>query len=188
MHAMATAKEPAKKVEEPKKKGSSMIMMIVVLLVGLGAGGGGAWFMASKAAKATTAHASADAEEGADGEAGEGGDGEHSAASKKNTLYIALDPALVVNLEDADTVRYLQVEMQLQTKKPAVEEAVKLHMPALRNALLMLLSEQDYHELLKVTGKEKLRVASLAAVRRVLKEQADMGGVDNLYFTSFVSQ
>lgn len=188
---MAQAKDAKK--DEPKKGGSSIVMLLVVLILGLGIGGGGAWFMAGKAAKASTSKAAEDEHGGGDehAEAAEdehgGGDG-HGGGGAKDAIYVSIDPALVVNLEDVDAVRYLQVEMQVQTKKTTVEDAVKLHMPAIRNALLMLMSEQDYRELLKVTGKEKLRTAALAEVRRVLKEQAGIGGIENLYFTSFVSQ
>lgn len=189
---MAQAKDAKK--DEPKKGGSSIVMMMVVLILGLGIGGGGAWFMAGKAAKASTTKAADDEHGGGDehaeaaAEDEHGGGDAHGGGGAGGAIYVGIDPALVVNLEDVDAVRYLQVEMQVQTKKSTVEDAIKLHMPAIRNALLMLMSEQDYRELLKVTGKEKLRSAALAEVRRVLKEQAGIGGIDNLYFTSFVSQ
>jgi flagellar FliL protein len=177
------------------------MMMIVMLIAGLGAGGGGAWFAAKKFAAPAAAAASAekpaadehgeapaDEHGGGGDEHGGGGDDHGGGGGAVDVTYVPLAPAFVVNLEDMDVVRYLQLEIEVTVRRPVVVDEIKLHMPAIRNALLMLFSDQDYHNLLKVEGKEKLRQDALAEVRRVMKEQSGAGGIDNLYFTSFVSQ
>jgi flagellar FliL protein len=52
----------------------------------------------------------------------------------------------------------------------------------------MLYSNQDPATLNSREGKEMLRTQTLEEVRKVLEEQTGEGGVENVYFTSFVMQ
>ena len=54
-------------------------------------------------------------------------------------VYVPLNPAFVVNFENQEQVSFLQVDIQIMTFDPAVEEAIKVHMPRVRNELLLLL-------------------------------------------------
>jgi flagellar FliL protein len=105
-------------------------------------------------------------------------------------LYAPLDPAFVVNFKDADSVRYLQVGVTVMAHDAAVIQAVKDADPVIRNALLMLFSNQDYNALSDVAGKQKLQADALAAVRKIVAARLghQTPGVDALYFTSFVMQ
>ncbi|MEQ9462689.1 MAG: flagellar basal body-associated FliL family protein, partial [Haliea sp.] len=60
-------------------------------------------------------------------------------------------------------------------------------MPAVRNRLIMLLSDQDFDALRTVAGKEVLRQDVLKAVNEVLKLSGP-DAVQDVYFTSFVLQ
>ena len=94
----------------------------------------------------------------------------------------------MVNFNDDSDVRFLQVTLQIATRDPAVIEQVKEHAPAIRNNLVMLFSNQDPAVLNTREGKETLRTQTLEEVRKVLEEQTGEGGVENVYFTSFVMQ
>ncbi len=104
-------------------------------------------------------------------------------------LYVALDPPFVANFQGDQQVRFLQVTAQIMTHDPKTVEALKAADPIIRNDLLLLFSNQKAADLATNDGKEKLRAAALAAVRKVL---ADNDGkpekVDAVLFTTFVMQ
>lgn len=102
--------------------------------------------------------------------------------------YIALEPAFIVNLADTDGVRYLQADVQLQTRDPDTVAAIGLHTPIIRNRLLLLFGQQTSQQLTGRTGKERLQAQALAEVRTVLKAQHAANKVDALLFTSVVIQ
>lgn len=118
------------------------------------------------------------------------GAGEEAKAEevKGPLLYHPLEPPFVVNFTDDSDVRFMQVRLQAAARDPDVIEHIKTHSPAIRNALVMLFSGQDPAELNTREGKEKLQKAVVAEVNRVLEEQTGSGGVDNVFFTSFVMQ
>jgi flagellar FliL protein len=173
--APAAAAAPAE-----AKKGKPIVLVLIVLIVGLAAGGGGAYFMVGGKAKPADAEHS-DAHDDADEEDGDSG---HS----KPAQYLALEPAFVVNLADEGGTRYLQAEVQVMTRKPAVLENVKTHTPAIRNALLMLFAQKTQADLRNKEGREQLQAAALEEVNRVLKEETGKGGVEAIFFMSFVTQ
>jgi flagellar FliL protein len=102
--------------------------------------------------------------------------------------YLALDPPFVVNIGQAETVRFLQVSMEVMTRDPAVLEDVKRHMPAIRNNLVLLLSAQTYETLSAPQGKEQIRTTALGEIQKILKEHTGKPGVEAVYFTGFVMQ
>ncbi len=116
--------------------------------------------------------------------------GEADAQTSTAELYVPLDPAFVVNFKDSDPVRYLQVGVTVMSHDAAAIQAVKDADPVIRNALLMLFSNQDYNALSDVAGKQKLQADALAAVRKIVAARLghQTPGVDALYFTSFVMQ
>ncbi|NUS39229.1 MAG: flagellar basal body-associated FliL family protein [Lysobacter sp.] len=108
--------------------------------------------------------------------------------AKAPAQYYALDPAFVVNLADADTVRYLQADVQLMTRDPATLSALQQQAPALRNRLLLLFGQQTAQSLAERRGKERLQQQALAEVRAVLKGEGGPDKVEAVYFTSLVTQ
>jgi flagellar FliL protein len=108
--------------------------------------------------------------------------------SDQPALYLPLDPPFVVNFENDSTARFLQVSVELMARDPAVLEAVKQHMPAIRNNLVMLFSSQRYESVSTREGKEKVRADVLIEVQKILQERVGQPGVEAAYFTSFVMQ
>jgi flagellar protein FliL len=106
----------------------------------------------------------------------------------KPAIYFAFDPPLIVNFDDAQAVRFLQLQIEVLTRDEKTVEAVKLHQPVMRNNLLMLMNGRDYKTLMAREGKEALRIECLKEVQRILKKETGSTGVEDLYFTSFVVQ
>jgi flagellar FliL protein len=69
-----------------------------------------------------------------------------------------------------------------------VLERLKKHEMAVRSAVLMTLSEQDPLVLATAEGKEALRQSLKNAVNNVLTIKEGFGGIDEVFFTSFVTQ
>src|SRR5690349_15552307 len=69
--------------------------------------------------------------------------------------FLPLD-IFVVNLADKDAERYAQVGITLEVESAVFAEQMKTYMPAIRNAVLMILAHKTSHELLERAGKEQL--------------------------------
>ncbi|MBM7126299.1 flagellar basal body-associated FliL family protein [Dyella flava] len=111
-----------------------------------------------------------------------------AAQAAKPELYLPLDPAFVVNFQDQDSTRYLQVGVTVMTHDQNAVQAMKDSDPVIRNALVMLFSSQTYAGLSDTAGKKKLQAQALDAVRKIVSDKTGKPDVDALYFTSFVMQ
>ena len=67
-------------------------------------------------------------------------------------------------------------------------DAIKLHMPVIRDSVLMLFSMQNEDELASREGKEQFRAEILAEVQKVIEEHTGNPGVEAVYFTNLVMQ
>src|SRR5579862_8852103 len=175
MAAQIPVLEAADKTAAANAKSRGKLFLIIVIgaaVVLLGAGVGSAWWLSS--AKHPAAAAAATAK------------GEPPAGPP---LFLGLDPPFVVNFDAEQTVRFLQIAVQLETRDPATIELLKTNDPVVRNDLLLLFSNQKYAQLSSREGKEALRTEALESLRKVL---AVAGGhperLEAVYFTSFVMQ
>lgn len=161
----ATADAAAAPAKGGKKK---LIIIIVAVLLLLVLGGGGAFFMLKK-------KPAEDEEDGGDGHAKTSSHAkakdEHAAPPptlrdpKHPPTFVPLDP-FTVNLADKDSERYAQIGVTLEIDDPKIGEQLKTYMPAIRNNVLMVLSNKTAAQLLTREGKEKLaRTLLLAAVQ-----------------------
>jgi len=127
------------------------------------------------------------AEDGLSEESVEGEEAE-SKKSKGTPIYVPLHPAFVVNFENQDQVSFLQVDIQIMTYNAAVEGALKTHMPAVRNELLLLLGGKQYHEINTRDGKRALSQEAIQVIQEILESAGEPNSIEALYFTSFVMQ
>ncbi|HEC18557.1 MAG TPA: flagellar basal body protein FliL [Gammaproteobacteria bacterium] len=139
-------------------------------------------------------HGGDHAEESADaGDEGDGGDEEGDAEEEGGgeampAIYIPIDPAFVVNFASQGKARFLQVTVEVMTRDPEMPDKIKLHMPVIRNNLMLLFSSQSYDGVSTLEGKEALREEALEVVQQILEEETGDPGVEAVYFTSFVMQ
>lgn len=111
-----------------------------------------------------------------------------SPAAPKPAIYVSLDPPFTVNFQGSSRARFLQVSIDLLTRDPLAESALKTHMPVIRNNLVMLFSSKTSSELATVEGKERLQQEALASIQSVLEKEIGRKGVEAVFFTSFVMQ
>lgn len=184
---------------EAKAGGNKKLILIVVIAVLVSAGaavgatllltGGKDKEIAAKHQKGDAEEADEDSEEASEDSAEE--DGEQSKEGAGPT-YVSLDPAFVVNFQDQKKrTKFLKAEISVVAGSAKAQAALTLHMPAVRNSLVMLLSRQVFEELATNEGKEKLRTEALDAVKEVVKKQTSKKtaqAVKDLYFSSLVMQ
>lgn len=110
---------------------------------------------------------------------------ENEAATR---LYLTLEPEFIVNFQGTRTLRYLQSTISLMSYEQTALEAIKRHMPAVRDRVLLTLSEQKLETMLTREAKLALREKILADLRELLTEVGDDNKLEALYFVSFVMQ
>ncbi len=107
--------------------------------------------------------------------------------TKFQATYYPLAENFTSNLRDSGG--FVQLGLGVSTYyDERVVENVKLHEMAVRSAILMTLSEQDLGALSTPQGKEALKGRLRASINEVLKKKEGFGGIDDVYFTSFVIQ
>lgn len=146
------------------------------------------WFAMPKHAAPAKAAAKEAAKDSAEADAPAAADPDAKAAPEQPALYLDMTPAFVVNLADEDAMRFLQVEVEVMARDPKVIDAVKTHTPRIRNALMLLFSQQHAHDISTRQAKEELQKQALAEVEKALQDESAPAEVGAVYFTSFVMQ
>jgi flagellar FliL protein len=158
--AAATADAGAAPAKKGKKKLLIILIAVVLLLV---VGGGAAVFLLKKKAAAQAA------EDGDEAVA----TSEHKSDKpdpKHPPTFLPLDP-FVVNLADKDADRYAQIGITLEVEDAKFGDMLKTYMPAIRNAILLILAQKSSADLLDRPGKERL-------AGEIQREAARVMGVD----------
>lgn len=132
----------------------------------------------------------AEGEEGEEGEEGdeEGDEEDEEGGESQPAIYLPVDPAFVVNFASQGKARFLQITVEVMTRDIAVPDKITLHMPVIRNNLMLLFSDQSYDSVSTLEGKETLRESALEVVQQILEEETGDPGIEAVYFTSFVMQ
>jgi flagellar FliL protein len=189
---------PAEAGAKPKKKGGKKKKLILILLVLLLGGAGGYYAMYGLPGS----HGAAAEEEHADEPQLVLRDGISDAAATRaraaartgrpdprvfKTTYLPLEGNFTSNLRGGDA--FVQIGLGLSTfYDDHVKENVERNMMAIRSAIILTLSEADPIEIRTLSGKEALKDALKDAINRVLTNREGFGGIDDVYFTSFVTQ
>ena len=183
---------------KPGKKGGKKKKLILLLLVVLLGAGGGYYAMyglpGSGGGHAADAHADEPQLVVKDGVSEAAAERARAAARSGRpdprifkTTYIPLEGNFTSNLRGGDS--FVQVGVGLSTfYDDHVKENVERNMMALRSAIILTLSEADPVEITTLSGKEALKNALKDAINRVLTNREGFGGIDDVYFTSFVTQ
>lgn len=115
-------------------------------------------------------------------------------------IYFEMTPNFTINFTVNGRQHFLQAAITLMHRDPALDSLLTLHMPAIRNGLVMLLSSKNFDELQTPEGKEKLKAESLVIIQALLKkeqealvasgaaEKLSAANVEQVLFTNFVMQ
>ncbi|MGH8549448.1 MAG: flagellar basal body-associated FliL family protein [Methylococcales bacterium] len=99
--------------------------------------------------------------------------------------YVPLEPSFVVNLK-GNRRSYLRTDIQLLVEDKERADQIKAHMPALRHALILLISEYSADQLGTSAQREKFRQKALQESRKTLDQYASSRGLGDLFFTEFL--
>jgi flagellar protein FliL len=189
----APAADAPKKKKGRKKK---LVLLLVVLLLGCGGG----YYAMYGLPGSGGAHAEEDAHAGEPQLVVREGVSEEAANRARvaartgrpdprifKTTYIPLEGNFTSNLRGGDN--FVQIGLGLSTfHDDHVKENVERNMMAIRSAVILTISEADPVEITTLSGKEALKEALKNAINRVLTNREGFGGIDDVYFTSFVTQ
>ncbi|MFT4814720.1 MAG: flagellar FliL protein [Pseudohongiellaceae bacterium] len=118
-------------------------------------------------------------------------DKEHSEAPapiSNETHYLPIDPPFIVNFTHLGALRYLQISIEIMYPDEDIIDRVVEHMPAIRNSLILLLSNQPYEKLSTFEGKEVLRGEMVAAVNDIVYRGSAVEFPGEMFITNFVMQ
>lgn len=155
--------------DEGKSGGKKKLIIIIALVLVLLGGGAATYFLLFSG--------SDDSAESAE-----------AALANEPSTYLALDPAFTVDFMVDGKQRYVQLNMSVKSKNVEQINAVTLHMPLIRNSLVLLFSSQSFDELQTADGKMALKNAALNAINGILEQETGQGGIDAVLFTNFVMQ
>lgn len=189
------------KSDKSKKGGKSLLKIMLAGVVVAGACGGtvfglmaaGVIQTASAEAKETGPLFVVKGEE--DPYAPPAGKGEKGAAevvygeggTKYRTAYYSFAEEFTSNLSESEGL--IQVSLAASTRRDGrVLMWLDEHQLALRSRILVELADTPEDEILSSEGKQRLQKRLTAAVNEVLVEQEGFGGVDNVYFRTFIVQ
>jgi len=179
---------------KPAKKTGVLIPILASSIVAALIAAGAVYFVVGGKKSAPPAESSehGGGEESSGGESGghgeSSGHGESGKGKKGSTQYFALAPSFVVNLNDPESSRFLQVDIEVMTHDGGAIEATKLHTPQIRSAILLLLGQQKYQDMETREGKEALQKAVLEAIQKILMMETGRPGIEAVFFTNFVMQ
>jgi|SRR6187402_1295474 len=114
-------------------------------------------------------------------------DGQQPSAAIYKSTYVPMDLPFTSNLRDTDGYLQLGVGVSTFYDQKMVDHLKDSDMPV-RSAVLEVLAEQTAESLNTPQGKAALRQQLKTAINRVLLQREGFGGVDDVYFTSFIIQ
>lgn len=111
---------------------------------------------------------------------GEGG-------SKYRTVYYSFQEGFTSNF--ADSAGLIQVSLAASTTRDGrVLQWLDRHELAVRSAILVELAATPEEDAYSVAGKQRMQTRLADAINKVLVEKEGFGGIDQVYFESFLVQ
>ena len=116
-----------------------------------------------------------------------GGEVEGEGGSPYHTLYYSFTEDFTSNLRNSAGL--VQVSIAASTHRDGrVLLWLKKHELAVRSAILAVLADTPEEDVADMQGKERLQKRIAAAINKVLVDTEGFGGIDNVYFKSFLVQ
>jgi len=182
-------------VETPAKKkggmGKKIVLFGVLPLLLVGGGAGAGLYAAGRGGH----HGPVEdpnrpklmLKEGESGTPASGPEPAHVDPSLYMATYQPIEQPFTSNLRDTDG--FLQIGLGVSTfyDHRVLDNLKRADMPV-RSAVLEVLAQQQAEVLNTAEGKDLLRHQLRDAINKVLKEHEGFGGIDSVYFTTFIIQ
>lgn len=194
------------KEDKPKKKkGGGMMMKILIPVVLVAVSGGGVYGLVvagviggghgkevkednnPKLVRKGEEDPYAPKKEGEKEGEGGGAEVEGEGGSEYKTSYFTFSEDFTSNLKNSEAL--VQVAIACSTRRDGrVLMWLKKHELAIRSAMLNVLADTPEEDIDSLQGKEHLQKRLTAAINQVLTKEEGFGGVDQVYFKSFIVQ
>ena len=199
-----SAEKKEKDKDAKPKKGKGMILVVVGLLVMIGGGAGTAFALVKIGVIGGVKESKHEADvpkllrkgekdpyapKGGEGgkEEAAGAEVEGEGGSEFRTAYYTFADEFTSNLRDSPSL--VQMSVACSTHRDGrVLMWLKKHELAIRSAMLVVLADTPDTDAHSALGKEHLQKRLAAAINKVLTEEEGYGGVDQVYFRSFLVQ
>lgn len=103
-------------------------------------------------------------------------------------IYVPVKPAFVVNYGEPGKLKYLKLEVSLRVKDTASSNAIRHHMPLVRDFLVRHFSRLMDEDVDNQSGKEAIRLSALEGLQALIEEEDGEQGITDLFFNNFVVQ
>jgi len=113
---------------------------------------------------------------------------EPAPASSTTSAYISLGKPMVLNLSGTKRLTFLQISADVLISDADAEEAVKIHVPAIRHSLIMLLSEQKASDIKSPDKREAIRQQATVQVQSLMVALSGSTEVSDILFSSILVQ
>ncbi len=188
---------------KPKKKGKGLVFKLLIGLVLIGAGGGGTFALVQsgmigegegeKKKEKDEPKLVRKGEEDPyaskiDGKEGDGApEVEGEGGSEYRTSYYNFTEDFTSNLRNSSAL--VQISLACSTRRDGrVLMWLKKHELAIRSEILVVLADTPEEDAFTPEGKQRLQQRMAETINQVLTQTEGFGGVDQVYFKSFLVQ
>ena len=104
------------------------------------------------------------------------------------SAYVSLGDPMVLNLSGTKRLTFLQISADVLVSDADAEETIKIHVPAIRHSLIMLLSEQKASDIKSPAKREEIRQQATAQVQSLIVALSGSTDVSDILFSSILVQ
>lgn len=109
-------------------------------------------------------------------------------AAPKSSAYVSLGDPMVLNLSGGKRLTFLQISADVLVADSDAERTIKVHVPAIRHSLIMLLSEQNAKDIKSPVRREEIRQQATARVKGLIADLSGSQDVSDVLFSSILVQ
>ena len=109
-------------------------------------------------------------------------------AAPKSSAYVSLGDPMVLNLSGGKRLTFLQISADVLVADSDAERTIKVHVPAIRHSLIMLLSEQNAKDIKSPARREEIRQQATARVKGLIADLSGSQDVSDVLFSSILVQ
>lgn len=114
---------------------------------------------------------------------------EDTESVEKTATYISLGKPMVLNLSNQKgRLSFLQLTADVITNDSSSEEMIKIHIPAIRHQLIVLLSEQPARDMKSSAKREEIRSVATAQVQALMADLGTGASISEVLFSSILVQ
>ena len=108
-------------------------------------------------------------------------------AKPVSSAYVSIGKPMVLNLSGARRLTFLQIGADILVAD-SDEDEIKLHVPAIRHSLIMLLSEQPATDMKSPVKREEIRQQATARIKGLISDLHGSDVVSDVLFSSVLVQ